>query len=97
MKRMIKSVTQSSVKANNSYDRYYEKVKSKGDNDDIDYGDTLGGAMMSGIEVLDIFEDDNATTEELAQAVVDYVDEYYFVTPSQLNWVYNEMMKEAWR
>jgi len=49
----------------------------------------LGYVTMTGVETLDIFEDDDATVEELGDALVDYVDEYFIISDEQREWVRN--------
>ena len=54
---------------------------------------TLGSAAMTGVEVLDIFEDDDATKEELADALVEYMDKYYVLNDKQRQYVRNMVSK----
>lgn len=54
---------------------------------DPDESISLGTAAMTGIESLAIFEDDDATQQELADALVNYMDKYYILNEEQRNYI----------
>lgn len=88
--KLVTASTKRPIKA--SRDCYDDEIEYRNGSEDTT---TLGYAVMALVESLPIFDDDNATQEELSTAVLDKMNKYYILTPEQQRYIKEDFIRSA--